>query len=154
MKVKIKKLNSQAILPQYVHSTDAAFDIRTIENYTLVPGERKLFRSGLAMELEDGFVALIKDRSGLAVKKGLTVLGGVVDAGYRGDYGIILLNTGKEAYTVQAGERIAQVIILPVMKAEFEEVKDLGESERGEKGFGSSGTIKLKDRASPEGERE
>lgn len=139
MQVKIQKLNPHAIIPEYTHEDDAAFDIRTIESYTLQPKERKLFQSGLAMQLEKGHVALIKDRSGLAFKNGITVLGGVVDAGYRGDYGIILFNTGNEPFVIEAGDRIAQVLIVPVKTAVFEEVDTLEEAQRGEKGFGSSG---------------
>jgi dUTP pyrophosphatase len=139
MRVKVQKLHPDAIIPKPAHSSDAAVDLHAIEDYELQPGERKLFKTGLAMEFPEDYVALIWPRSGLAYKRGVDVLAGVIDAGYRGDYGVILLNTGAVPFIVKKGERIAQLIFQKKYLPDFEEVKSLEASERGAGGFGSSG---------------
>jgi len=139
VKIKIKKINEKAILPNYAHPGDAGLDLYSCEDYVLKSGERKLFKTGLTIELPEGYVALIRDKSGLAYKNGITVLGGVIEHTYRGDYGIILLNTGKEDFAVSKGQKIAQLLIQPIISAEVEEVEELSETLRGEGGFGSTG---------------
>ncbi|MCA9477798.1 MAG: dUTP diphosphatase [Nanoarchaeota archaeon] len=139
MNIKVKKLHPDAIIPQAAHDSDAGVDLHALEDYELQPGERKLFPTGLSMELPPGYVSLIWPRSGLANKRGIDVLAGVIDAGYRGDYGVILLNTGQIPCVIKKGERIAQLLIQNITLPQFEEVDSLSETDRGEGGFGSSG---------------
>lgn len=140
MTIKVERLDSRAVLPRRANSSDAGYDLCSLESYTLNPGQRRLFPTGIAMEIPDGFVGLVKPRSGLALKKGIDVLGGVIDSGYRGDIGVILLNTDSKPVVIGAGERIAQLLIQRVMLLEIEEASYLEASERGTGGFGSTGT--------------
>ncbi len=126
-------------MPTYAHPGDVGMDLYAREDYDLKPGERKVFFVGFALEFENGFAAIIKDKSSLPNKAGIHVLGGVYDAGYRGEYNIILINLGSETYHISKGDKIAQLIIYPVVIAELEEVKDLNDSSRGEGRFGSTG---------------
>lgn len=139
MNLKIQKLHPDAMIPKSAHDYDAGVDLHAIEDYELQPNERKLFKTGLAIELPVGYVALIWPRSGLSYKRGIDVLAGVIDAGYRGDCGVILLNTGSIPCVIKKGERIAQMLIQPIVLPTFEEVNSLDESVRGTGGFGSSG---------------
>jgi len=138
MQIKIKKLNPDAILPTYAHPGDAGLDLCSLEECTLQPNERKALHTGIAIELEPGYVSLVKDRSGLAVKHGMHTLAGVIDAGYRGEYKIVLINHGRQAYTIKKGDKIAQLLIMPVAQAEVKEVPELSDSSRGTGGFGST----------------
>ena len=138
MRLSVKKLTPDATLPTKANPTDAAFDMYTNESYSLQPGERHTFTTGIATEFPPEYVALLRDRSSMGAK-GITVLAGVIDASYRGEWKIVLLNTTSEAYEVKAGERIAQCLFLPVPAVEVREVSELGESDRGSGGFGSSG---------------
>lgn len=141
MTIKAERLDSRAVLPKRAHPTDAGYDLCSLEGYTLNPGQRALFPTGIAMEIPDGFVGLVKPRSGLAIKKGIDVLGGVIDSSYRGDITVILLNTDSKPVRIGEGERIAQLLIQPVMLMDIEEVSYLeANSERGTGGFGSTGT--------------
>ena len=119
-------------------------DLRTSieEPVTLQPLERKLFPTGLFMELPAGYEAQVRPRSGLAMKHGITVLNtpGTIDADYRGEVGVILVNLSNEAFTIEPGERIAQLVLAKHEKIDWEEVAELGATERGEGGFGSTGT--------------
>jgi len=137
--VKIKKIDKKAIIPKFSRKGDAAFDIHSLETYTIKPGERHIFQTGIAMEFPDGYGLLYWDRSGLAAKHGIHILAGVIDATYRGEHRIVLLNTGKESYDVKEGDRIAQAILLKLPDVEIEEVDELSDSNRGEGRFGSSG---------------
>lgn len=140
MKLKIKKIHKDAIIPKYVREGDAGMDLYSVEGWILKPGERKLFKTGIGTEIEEGYVGLIQDRSGLAFKNGITVLGGVIDHTYRGEYGVILLNTSQtERYAINKGDRIAQLLIMPIATAKIEEVEELTQTNRGKGGFGSSG---------------
>jgi len=139
VKVRIKKLKENAVLPRYVREGDAAMDLVSTEDYLIKAGERILVSTGISMELPEGYASCIWGRSGLALKKGIAVLGGLIEYTYRGEYGVILLNTGKEDYEVKVGDRVAQVVIQPVVTAEIEEVEDLSESVRGDGAWGSSG---------------
>ena len=128
--------------PSYAHPGDAGADLRAREDVLLEPGERRLVPTGVSIALPDGFVALIHPRSGLATKHGLTVVNapGTVDAGYRGEIAVTLLNTDRHAaIELKRGDRIAQMIIQRVEYARFLPVQELGSSVRGGGGFGSTG---------------
>jgi dUTP pyrophosphatase len=129
-------------IPAYAHPGDAGADLVAAETVTLQPGERALVATGTAIALPEGYVAFVVPRSGLATKHGITIVNtpGTVDAGYRGELKVILLNTDRtEPYTVAAGDRIAQVVVMPVSRARFIPVDRLPGSHRGEGGFGSTG---------------
>ena len=135
-------LSEGAKLPTYATPNSAGADVYCREAFTLNPGERKLILTGIKMQLPDGYECQVRPRSGLAVKHGITVLNspGTIDADYRGDCGIILINTSNTPYNFEAGERIAQFVIKrDVVQAEWEVVESLDETERGEGGFGHSG---------------
>ena len=139
VKLKIKKIHPDAKLPSYAHEGDAGLDVFSCEDYVLGPGERKLFKTGVSVEFDKNHVALVWDKSGLAAKKGIKTMAGVIDCGYRGEWMITLLNTSNEDHEVKIGDKIAQVLIQPVVSANIEEVKELNDSSRGEGGFGSTG---------------
>jgi len=138
MKLKVKKLVENAKLPERKREGDAGLDLYCIEDVEILPNEIKLVSTGIAIEIPKGYFGLIKDRSGLA-SKGLHVLAGVVDENYRGEVKVVMINLGKEKIKLEKFSRIAQLIIIPYAKVEVEEVEGLSETERGEKGFGSSG---------------
>jgi len=142
LQVLITRLDPSIPLPVYAKGGDAGADIVTRIDVTLQPGERALVPTGIAIALPDGYVALIHPRSGLAIKHGVTMVNapGTVDAGYRGELQCIMINhDAKEAITFHKGDRIAQLVIQKVERAEFVEVKDLPGSGRGTGGFGSTG---------------
>jgi dUTP pyrophosphatase len=139
IKTKFKRLRPEAILPSYAHKGDAGMDFYSCADYKINPGERVLIPTGWAIELPEGFVSLIWDKSGIAIKKGLTVLGGVIEHNYRGEYGVILFNTSNEIHEIKKGEKVAQLLIQPICNAITEEVLELSETSRGEGGFGSTG---------------
>ena len=142
MELKIKNLSNNP-LPKYESEQAAGMDIRcNIDSpVTLQPMERKLFPTGLYIELPIGYEAQIRPRSGLALKRGITVLNtpGTIDADYRGEIGVILINLSNEAQTIEPGERICQMVIARHEHAEVEEVTVLSAPERGEGGFGHTG---------------
>lgn len=126
----------------YAHPGDAGADLRSTESLVLAPGERALVGTGVSIALPDGYVAFVVPRSGLAAKHGITVLNspGTVDAGYRGEVKVTLLNTDRSApFPIEPGDRIAQLIIMPVSRARFVSAETLPGSARGEGGFGSTG---------------
>lgn len=128
--------------PQYAHAGDAGADLLSTDEVVIAPGERALVGTGVSIALPDGFVAFVVPRSGLAAKHGITIVNtpGTVDAGYRGEIRVILLNTDRsEPYTVREGDRIAQLVVMPVARARFIPVERLPGTERGEGGFGSTG---------------
>lgn len=140
--VELKMLDDGLEPPSYAHPGDAGADLRAREDVVLEPGERRLVPTGVSIALPDGFVALIHPRSGLATKHGLTVVNapGTVDAGYRGEIAVTLLNTDRhQAIELKRGDRIAQMVIQRVEYARFLPVQDLGGSVRGGGGFGSTG---------------
>ncbi len=143
--VQIQKLphGEDLELPFYATTQAAGADIRAAVNEDVIikPGEHVLIKTGFAMALAQGYEAQIRPRSGLAYKHGITVLNapGTIDADYRGEVGVILINHGKESFVVTRGERIAQMIIAPFVQASFTQVTALSETVRGEGGFGSSG---------------
>ncbi|MEV7620832.1 dUTP diphosphatase [Microbacterium sp. NPDC089321] len=131
-----------ANVPFYAHPGDAGADLVSTEAVRLAPGQRALIGTGVRIALPEGFAAFVVPRSGLAAKHGITVVNspGTVDAGYRGEIKVSLLNTdSREAYDVAVGDRIAQLIVMPVVQARFEPVDELPESVRGDGGFGSTG---------------
>lgn len=128
--------------PVYAKPGDAGADLRSTEDAVLKAGARLLVRTGVSIALPDGYVGLVHPRSGLAAKHGITVLNapGTVDAGYRGEIMVTLLNTSDQDFAITRGDRIAQLVIQKFEKAQFLQVDELPGSERGETGFGSSGT--------------
>ncbi len=138
MILKVKKLKPEAKMPSYAHPGDVGMDVYSMETITLNPGEHHRFWHGFALEFPSGYAGLIMDKSSIS-KAGLGHMGGVFDAGYRGEYNTHLVNLSKEAYTVEEGDKVAQLVIVPVEIAELEETDTLSESSRGEGGFGSTG---------------
>ncbi len=140
--VQLKMLDDGLEAPSYAHPGDAGADLRTRIDFRIAPGERILVPTGVALALPHGYVALIHPRSGLATKHGLTIVNapGTVDAGYRGEIAVTLLNTdASETLTFKRGDRIAQLVIQKVETAAFELVAELPDSVRGAGGFGSTG---------------
>lgn len=138
--IDIKRLDHEAVIPSQAKYSDAGYDLHAMERYELAPHEREMFRTGIAIAIPDGYVGYIKPRSGLAARRGLDVLGGVIDSGYRGEIGVILYNTDpQDTITVNPGDRIAQLVIQPVASVTFIERTELEESHRGHNGFGSTG---------------
>lgn len=140
MKVQIKRTTTNVDMVSYAKDGDAAFDLRSAEEGTIAPGEKKIFKTGLHMAIPKDYVGLVWDRSGLAAKHSLHVLAGVIDSGYRGEVGVVMKNLGDETVEITKNMRIAQMLIQPVVTAELEEVEELDSTERGDTGFGSSGT--------------
>ena len=142
-KIAVKKLDERAVLPTYGSAFSAGADLYAVLDGELIiqPNETKLVRTGLAMEIPEGFAGLIYARSGLATKRGLAPANkvGVVDADYRGEIMVALHNHSSMPQTVAVGERIAQLVVAPFLKAEFEETDELSSTVRGEGGFGSTG---------------
>ena len=145
MTEKIDVLIHAEIIPSYSHPGDAGADLSSSQELVLLPGQRAVVGTGVSIALPRGYVAFIVPRSGLAAKHGITVLNspGTVDAGYRGEILVTLLNTDTEnEFTIHVGDRIAQMIVMPVTRARFTLVDRLPESERGDSGFGSTGMTK------------
>ena len=144
MRLKVRKSHIDAVTPSKAHNDDAGYDLATIESYCLKPSETKLFRTGLHLQLEKDkndfnlYGLFIKERSGLG-KKGIGVRGGTCDEPYAGEYMVLLTNHGDKAYQVVKGDRIAQLVIQRVESIPVDEVEELDSTERGSKGFGSSG---------------
>ena len=141
MKLYVRKLHEKAITPCYAHENDAGLDLFSIEECVIDPGESKLIRTGIAIQLPPNTEAQVRPRSGLALHYGITLLNtpGTIDEGYRGEIGVIVINHGKNAFTVEPGMKIAQMVINSIVKAHVQVVRSLPDSERGEGGFGSSG---------------
>jgi len=140
MEVKVKKLDPKAKLPGYVHPGDAGLDFFSLEDFIIPAGKRVSdIRTGIAIAIPKGFVGLFWDKSGLAAKHGLKVMAGVIDAGYRGELLLTVLNTSDKDYNFKAGDKVMQLLIQPVESVQIKEVKDLSNSARGEGGFGSTG---------------
>jgi dUTP pyrophosphatase len=142
MQMRIQKLRQDAVLPKYAHGSheDAGMDLCAVEDATLEPGVPRLVPTGLTVEIPPGYEAQVRPRSGLALKHAITMPNapGTIDPGYRGELRVLLLNLGREAYTVHAGDRIAQMIVARYEPVEWLE-GGLAGSARGGGGFGSSG---------------
>jgi dUTP pyrophosphatase len=143
-KIQIKKLSNSVSTPKYETSGSSGMDVAAyIENNIIInPGEKALVSTGFSVAIPRGYEIQIRPRSGLAAKKNITVLNtpGTIDADYRGEIKVILINLGKEKFVIENGERIAQMVVCPVVQANLEEVKELSDTERGSAGFGSTGT--------------
>jgi dUTP pyrophosphatase len=143
-RLPVRRLDPAAPLPRYAHSTDAGADLATMTDVVLAPGERRLVGTGLALALPVGYAGFIHPRSGLAARSGLTIVNtpGTIDAGYRGEIQICLLNTDRtSAIELHRGDLIAQLVVQAVERVEFVEVDELPHSDRGEGGYGSTGGV-------------
>jgi dUTP pyrophosphatase len=141
IELPIQRLRDDAIVPERAYSGDAGLDLSACERVELAPGERALVGTGLAVAIPEGHAGFVQPRSGLAARHGLTVVNspGLVDSGYRGELRVVLLNTdATEAFVVEPGMRIAQLVVLPIPELELVEVEELPSSERGVRGFGAS----------------
>ena len=162
MKLKVRRLHPKAKLPEKNNESDSGFDLfilkdedfidirllgnefrypseKVLEVFVLKAGQRKVFSTGVALELPAGYGMLVKDRSSVAVKDGIHVLAGVIDNGYRGEIKICLINLSDQDHIFSSGQKIAQGVLHPVPVCDVEEIEELSETERGDKGFGSSG---------------
>lgn len=139
--VKVKRLSDRAIVPSYAHQGDAGLDLYSVVDLVIEPGESALVGTGIAIELPLFTEAQIRPRSGLALKHQITVLNspGTVDQSFRGEVGVILINHGKFPFVVSVGDRVAQMVIKPVLQVKVVEVSELDSTARGEGGFGSTG---------------
>lgn len=142
VEIKFQKLHPDAQVPSYAHTGDAGADVYSVAEVTLQQGDRAAIPTGLAVDIPLGYEIQVRPKSGLALKHGIAVLNspGTVDAGYRGEIQIIVINLGKEAYTFAKGQKIAQLVLKPVIQAQYVE-GELGTSDRGVGGFGSTGLI-------------
>jgi dUTP pyrophosphatase len=141
IELPIRRLRDDAVIPARAYEGDAGLDLAACDRVELAPGERALVGTGLAVAIPDGYAGFVQPRSGLAAKHGITIVNspGLVDAGYRGELKIVLLNTdARETFVVEPGMRIAQLVVLQVPGLDPLEVDELPESERGVRGFGSS----------------
>lgn len=141
IELPIQRLRPDAVVPARAYSGDAGLDLSSCERVDLAPGERALVPTGLAVAIPEGYAGFVQPRSGLAAKHGISIVNtpGLVDSGYRGELLVNLVNTDKsEPFVVEAGMRIAQLVILPIPELELVEVDELPASERGVRGFGSS----------------
>jgi dUTP pyrophosphatase len=141
-KIQINILSDNFIIPRYSHDGDAGLDLFSIEDIALDPGDRKKVSCGFSIAIPEGYLGAVAPRSGLSIEHGVTVLNswGVIDSTYRGEVSVILINLGKEKTILKRGSRIAQLIIIPFEKIELIiDKNNLGETERGNNGFGSTG---------------
>jgi len=141
MILKIKKLSDDAVLPAYAHPGDAGLDLFANVEMELDAGESAMVGTGIAIQVPSGTEAQVRPRSGLALKRRVTVLNtpGTIDEGYRGEVGVILINHGHEPFKIEKGMKIAQMVIKPVTRVEVKEAAELSDSARGAGGFGSTG---------------
>jgi dUTP pyrophosphatase len=143
LSLRIKRLDPRAVLPRRAHPGDAGLDLHALEEFELAPGARAQVRTGIAIALPPGTAGLVIPRSGLAARNGISVVNapGLIDEGYRGELQVLLLNTdATETFRAQAGDRIAQLVIVDIEAPEIVETDDLGDTSRGSGGFGSSGS--------------
>lgn len=141
IELPIQRLRDDAVVPGRAYAGDAGLDLAACDRVELAPGQRAMVGTGLAVAIPDGYAGFVQPRSGLAAKHGITIVNtpGLVDSGYRGELKVILLNTdGAEPFVVEPGMRIAQLVVVPIPGVAPVEVAELPESERGERGFGSS----------------
>tara|TARA_A100001011_G_scaffold400724_1_gene517986 strand:- start:6521 stop:6961 length:441 start_codon:yes stop_codon:yes gene_type:complete len=142
-KILIKRFSSKVLVPKYKTPGSSGMDISAYieKNIEIMPGEKVIIPTGFSLSIPKGFEVQIRPRSGLAANKGITVLNtpGTIDADYRGEIKVILINLSKEKFVVENGSRVAQMIVSPVIQSEIEEVQELSETQRGSGGFGSTG---------------
>ena len=139
MKIKIKKLNPEGRTPTRAKNSDAGYDLYSTVDLPITPTARELIPIGIAIEIPEGYYGRIAPRSGLAVRAGVDILAGVVDSGYRDEIKVVIINLGQGLVSISKGDRVAQLIIEKCHDADWEEVEELSDSDRGEGGFGSSG---------------
>jgi dUTP pyrophosphatase len=139
MKIQIKKLEPEAIIPHFSQAGDVAMDLFSVDNIILKPGQKMSCRTGIAIKIPDGYVALIWDKSGPSHKFGIKTLGGVMDSNYVGEYLVGLINLGQEDFEIKKGQKIAQVLFQKIEIPKIEEVDELPETNRGDGKFGSTG---------------
>jgi len=140
LKIKIQKVNKDVKIPNYAHQSDAGIDLYFAEDdYILKPGEHRKFATGIKIEIPKGHAGLIWDKSGLALKHCIKIMGGVIDSTYRGEIAVILINLSSKDYKVEKNTKIAQMLFQRVEEAGIEEVEHLSDTQRGEGGFGSTG---------------
>jgi len=137
--LKIQRIDSAVKLPSYGHTGDAACDLFSAQEVSLAPGERVQIRTGVAFEIPEGYAMFIWDKSGLSHKHGLKTLGGVIDAGYRGEVLVGLINLSDTPYTIEKNHKVAQMVLQKIETVVLEEVETLSESSRGRGAFGSTG---------------
>jgi dUTP pyrophosphatase len=133
------KISKDAKNPEYVLESDAGFDLSSNENVSFFPMEQKAVRTGIVIEIPKGYVGIVRDRAGIVQKMNIHTLAGTFDSGFRGEVSIMLVNMSDETTEIEKGMRIAQMILVPVVRAKISEVKQMSKTPRGEKGFGSSG---------------
>ena len=140
IEVAVRRLRPDAEIPRQAYDGDAGLDLAACEPAVLEPGERAIVSTGVAVEIPQGYAGFVQPRSGLAARHGIAIVNspGLIDSGYRGEIRVVLLNTGREPFSVEAGMRIAQLVIAPVASVRLVEVDELAASERGARGFGSS----------------
>ncbi|MEX0877620.1 MAG: dUTP diphosphatase [Candidatus Spechtbacterales bacterium] len=139
MKIFVQKLDPSAKLPSYAHEGDAGMDLFSFEDAILLPGEKILISTGIKIAIPSGYGGFVWDKSGIATKHHIKTMAGVIDSNYRGELKIALTNLGKESYNIKKGEKIAQLVVKPISRAQIKETEEFDETERGEEGFGSSG---------------
>jgi len=141
MTVGFKRIHPDAVLPAYAHASDAGMDLRSVDDVVVPSGGRALVHTGLVMALPPMHEGQVRPRSGLALKHGITVLNtpGTIDAGYRGEVGVILANFGDADFPVKKGDKIAQLVVAPVLQPAVAEIDVVDETDRGAGGFGSTG---------------
>ena len=139
-KIQIKRISKKVLIPKYETPGSSGMDIE--KNITIEPGEKALIPTGFTLSVPKGYEVQIRPRSGLAIKKNISVLNtpGTIDSDYRGEIKVILVNFGKEKFLVENGSRIAQMVVCPIVQATLQEVEDLTKTKRGTGGFGSTGT--------------
>lgn len=148
VEMKIHRIDKDIELPSYAREHDVAFDLRSAEDALIRPGEKKLLRTGLRMEIPIGHAGIIKDRSGIANKHHMHCMAGVIDPGFRGELHVMMHNLGKENFTVERNMRIAQMIIHPVTYVDLKEVDDLDDNtDRGRGGMGSTGLHSISEKS-------
>lgn len=138
MKLKVRRIQESAKLPQYSHKGDAGLDLFSSVDCVLEEGDVKSVPTGIQVAIPEGFVGLIWDKSGLSLQ-GIHRLAGVIDSGYRGEVKVVMVNLARESFSIKIGVKIAQMLIQPISEVEIQEVKTLEETDRGENGFGSTG---------------
>lgn len=133
------KLSKNADSPEYVLGSDAGFDLKAIENVSIFPFDQKNVSTGIAIEVPEGYVGIVRDRAGIVQKMNVHTVAGTFDSGFRGEVSIMLVNMNDKTVEIEKGMRIAQIILVPIVKAKIVEVKKLSQTERGERSFGSTG---------------
>jgi len=139
MDLLVQKLSEEAVLPEKAYDSDAGFDLFSRTHIKLLPNERHLLSTGISVKLPEGYCGILKDRSGNATRKGVHVLAGIIDNAYIGEIRICLVNLSINAVTINLGDKIAQMLIVPVPSVNVVEVKELPNTDRGNAGFGSTG---------------